>query len=211
MGKSGEWQPYTIGTQISLPNIGDSVQFWNSENTFSTGIYNYAQFRAPKTVDVSGNIQSLLNWREDVPNSGFIQLFAWGNNKLASLPLMPSKNPSHRAYYHMLGNMTLYQTELVLDFPLIGSCAQHFLQFLKGGLKSVEILGETTSTTDVYALMRGVTTVNQIKVHFTSWQGNFSLWVSGVSPTGTFYKPSALPEEYGTNRIPEGWTVVNYD
>jgi hypothetical protein len=37
-------------------------------------------------------------------------------------------------------------------------------------------------------------------------------WVTGVPKnSGTFYKPSALPLEYGSNRIPEGWTVINTD
>lgn len=58
--------------------------------------------------------------------------------------------------------------------------------------------------------------LNEIKVHFNtdSWDhnGDFaspSDWVKNVSSTGTFYKPSILPEEFGSNKIPEGWTVEN--
>ena len=32
-------------------------------------------------------------------------------------------------------------------------------------------------------------------------------WVDGVAPTGTFVCPKALPEEYGPQRIPQGWRV----
>ncbi|MEE1177207.1 MAG: T9SS type A sorting domain-containing protein, partial [Paludibacteraceae bacterium] len=36
---------------------------------------------------------------------------------------------------------------------------------------------------------------------------NTKNWVENVSPTGTFICPKALAEEYGKDRIPEGWTV----
>lgn len=36
-------------------------------------------------------------------------------------------------------------------------------------------------------------------------------WVKDVAETGIFYKPSDLPEEYGYNKIPSGWTVINKD
>lgn len=56
----------------------------------------------------------------------------------------------------------------------------------------------------------GCSNLNQIQVNFTSWTG-FSNWVNSVPSGGTFIKPSALPEKYGTNYIPNGWTVINKD
>lgn len=59
--------------------------------------------------------------------------------------------------------------------------------------------------------------LSSIEVRFTSWDRNnesptgCQTWVNSVNASGTFYKPSALPEEYGVDRIPEGWTVVNID
>lgn len=35
-------------------------------------------------------------------------------------------------------------------------------------------------------------------------------WLDGVSPTGTFVCPSALPIQYGVNYIPEGWDIIKY-
>lgn len=56
------------------------------------------------------------------------------------------------------------------------------------------------------------TKLNNIKVHFTSWVENATNnWVAGVSSSGTFYKPSALPTKFGDSYIPPGWTVVNID
>jgi hypothetical protein len=61
----------------------------------------------------------------------------------------------------------------------------------------------------------GCASVERIKVRFTTWGiGDESFtekWLYNVSPTGTFYRPIALPKEFGEDRIPSGWTVVNID
>ena len=55
--------------------------------------------------------------------------------------------------------------------------------------------------------------LSEITVHFSSWWdvdellGITTNWVEGVASTGTFICPKELPEEYGTDRIPAGWTV----
>ena len=32
-GEEGSWQPYTVGTEITLANVGDKVMFRNSSDT----------------------------------------------------------------------------------------------------------------------------------------------------------------------------------
>ena len=54
----------------------------------------------------------------------------------------------------------------------------------------------------------GCSNLSLIKVNFTEWTRWTRAWVSGVAPTGTFVCPKSLAEEYGENRIPEGWRVV---
>jgi hypothetical protein len=61
------------------------------------------------------------------------------------------------------------------------------------------------------SMFENCSNLSSIKVALTSWSNYTSNWVKGVAATGTFYKLTALPEEFGTNRIPEGWTVVNID
>jgi hypothetical protein len=56
------------------------------------------------------------------------------------------------------------------------------------------------------------TKLSSIEVSFTSWtQATNSTvdWVGGVASSGTFTKPAALATEYGANRIPTGWTVID--
>ena len=85
------------------------------------------------------------------------------------------------------------------------------------GLTSAPELPATTLKTQCYAYMfEGCKNISIIKIHFTVWDlsaldGKTNGWVSGVASIGTFYKPTALPEEYGTGKIPTGWTVVNID
>ena len=80
------------------------------------------------------------------------------------------------------------------------------------GLTSAPELPATTLVSSCYrSMFHGCTHLALIKVHFTAWEDQTSNWVSNVASTGTFYKPNALTEEYGTNRIPTGWTVVNID
>ena len=77
-------------------------------------------------------------------------------------------------------------------------------------LTSAKIMASVMRSLALSSALKGCSRIADIEVSFSSWDGNFSGdWVSGVAASGTFTKPSALPEEYGTSRIPTGWTVVN--
>lgn len=54
--------------------------------------------------------------------------------------------------------------------------------------------------------------LRSIKVDFTNWGNNNQTydWVNEVAQKGTFYKPKSLSEEYGPDRIPDGWDVVEF-
>lgn len=53
--------------------------------------------------------------------------------------------------------------------------------------------------------------LNNINVNFSVWdpENNATrFWVIDVSSSGTFICPETLPQEFGSDRIPTGWTVV---
>ena len=54
------------------------------------------------------------------------------------------------------------------------------------------------------------TSLNSININFTSWDPSDATldWVTSVSSSGTFTCPTGLPEEFGNDKIPHGWTVV---
>ena len=61
-------------------------------------------------------------------------------------------------------------------------------------------------------MFRYCTNLSSMEVSFTNWNSSeYStyLWHEDVALGGTFTKPTALPEEYGADKIPSGWTVVN--
>ena len=80
------------------------------------------------------------------------------------------------------------------------------------GLTSAPELPATTLAAHCYnSMFRGCVQLSLIKVHFTAWGSQTTNWISNVSPTGTFCKPRVLTEEYGDDKIPTGWTVVDID
>lgn len=67
-------------------------------------------------------------------------------------------------------------------------------------------------------MFRNCSSLAHIKVAFTDWDSDAATnnlyafgWVSGVSQSGVFECPSALPVQIDVNHIPAGWRVVNTD
>ena len=219
-GMNGVWSPYTVGTVLTLDNIGDRIQFWNTETSLSSSQQNYAQFATTGKLAASGNLQSMLNWIDSVPAWGFYRLF-YDNKALTTLPEFTAATLGAAAYYSVCEYCNgLDNVSLILPAKHIANAGYALAFRYAVGLKEVEIPASQMDVgySNLYHAFADVSTLNKITVHFTEWkkdwQGNDSFWtnwVANVSSTGTFYKPSALPEEYGVNRIPEGWTVVNID
>ena len=61
LGFSGEWQPYTMNTEISL-NAGQTLQWMNTRSSLSSDSANYAKFIFSGTVRGRGDCMSMLNW-----------------------------------------------------------------------------------------------------------------------------------------------------
>jgi hypothetical protein len=74
-----------------------------------------------------------------------------------------------------------------------------------------ELLATTLAEECCPNMFSGCTNLNNINVHFSAWYPSDATfnWVKGVSSSGTFTCPAALPEERGASYIPEGWTRVD--
>ena len=185
------WEDYAVGEVIELPSIGDSIYLAAGEGgneTFGSSLSNYHKFVINGLVAASGDITSLRNFdlaQTTLSKSCYRSMFQ-GCTGLTSAPELPATTLSNSCYRSMFQGCT--------------------------GLTSAPELPATTLSNSCYRLMfQGCTHLALIKVHFTAWGDQTSNWVSNVASTGTFYKPNALTEEYGTNGIPTGWTVVNID
>lgn len=68
----------------------------------------------------------------------------------------------------------------------------------------------TSKATCYYRMFYGCTSLSSITVSATNWSSTTAIdWVSGVSATGTFTKPTGTSIPTGTSGIPSGWTVAD--
>ena len=140
-----------------------------------------------------------------------------GCTGLTSAPELPATTLAGSCYRSMFQDCTgLTSAPELPATTLVGSCYYSMFQGCTG-LTSAPELPATKLQTQCYRLMfKDCKNISIIKIHFTSWDisavsGKTNGWVNGVASIGTFYKPTALPEEYGVSKIPTGWTVVNID
>ena len=188
------WEAYAVGEVIDLPSTGDFVYLAAGEGgneTFgssssSTPVYH--NFVINGLVAASGDITSIRRFdleQTTLASSCYLSMFS-GCTGLTSAPELPATTLASSCYRSMFYGCT--------------------------GLTSAPELPATKLASTCYlSMFEGCTNLSLIKVRFTTWGLQTSKWVSRVSPTGIFYKPTALPEEYGTAKIPTGWTVVNID
>ena len=109
------------------------------------------------------------------------------------------------------GDITSLRRFDLIQTPLVKLCYYNMFRECTGLTSAPELPATTLASSCYYNMFYGCTKLSLIKVHFTAWGSQTSKWVSNVASTGTFYKPSALPDEFSTDRIPTGWTVVNID
>ena len=185
------WEDYTVGEVVDLPSVGDYVYFASGEggnNAFGASSSAYHKFVINGLVASSGDITSLRRFdliQTTLANYCYSSMFR-DCTGLTSAPELPATTLATSCYYSMFWGCT--------------------------GLTSAPELPATTLATNCYySMFQGCTHLSLIKVHCTAWGTQTNDWVNKVLPTGTFYKPSALPEEFSTSKIPTGWTVVNID
>ena len=135
-----------------------------------------------------------------------------GCTGLMSAPELPATTLASNCYGSMFNGCTgLMSAPELPATTLATACYRSMFQGCTGLTIAPELPATKLERICYQSMFDGCTNLSLIKVHFTTWVSQTNSWVSGVSPTGTFYKPSALPEEYGTDKIPTGWTVVNID
>jgi hypothetical protein len=100
-----EWKPYECGTEITFSSINEYVQFRNTEEVLSTDNNKIVYFTMTGKIAGSGNLQSMLNYSESVPNWAFYRMFA-GCTSLITSPEMPGKFIGELCYPYMFDSCT---------------------------------------------------------------------------------------------------------
>ena len=186
----GAWATYTIGTEITLSSAGDYIKFRGDNSKFSTSINDRYRFVMSGTIAASGNVMSLVDSTmvsTTIPCNYCYYAMFFNCTGLTSAPALPATTLATGCYYYMFQGCTSLTTAPVLP-------------------------ATTLATNCYYEMFNLCTKLSSIEVSFTSWTqatNQTGLWVTNVASSGTFTKPTALAEEYGTSRIPTGWTVVN--
>ena len=185
------WESYAVGEVIDLPSTGDCVYLAAGEGgneTFGSSSAVYHNFVINGLVAASGDITSLRRFdleQTTLATSCYISMFK-GCTGLMSAPELPATTLANFCYGYMFRGCTgLTNAPELPATTLVRNCYQHMFE--------------------------DCTNLSLIKVRFTTWGPQTSNWVSNIKSTGTFYKLSSLPEEYGTIKIPTGWAVVNID
>ena len=235
-GKSGLWLPYTIGTTVTLDEVGDSVQFWNSADTLSNGNSSYVKFVLSGLIAASGNLMSLLNYADAVPSYGFRKLFSEASaltsspeltaktigsygcagmfekctGLLSPIPEITALTIAENCFDSMYAQCSAMLTASALKSPVMAQYCCQLMYYQCISLASVYVLNATLATYCFRRMFYGCSSLALINTDMTSWTSTGTYeWVSGVADDGTFIKPTALTGESGVNRIPSGWTVID--
>jgi hypothetical protein len=136
-----------------------------------------------------------------------------GCTSLTTAPALPATTLETECYQGMFQGCTSLTTAPALPATTLEArCYQYMFQGCTS-LTTAPALPATTLAEGCYNTMFfSCTKLSSIEVSFTSWtqaSGQTVDWVHNVASSGTFTKPLALAEEYGTSRIPTGWTVIN--
>ena len=211
------WEAYAVGEVIELPSVGDFVYLAAGEGgneTFGSSLSSYHKFVINGLVAASGDITSIRRFdleQTTLATYCYISMFD-GCTGLTSAPELPATTLAINCYNSMFRGCTgLTNAPELPATTLARACYSHMFDGCTGLTSAPELPATTFARACYYYMFRDCTNLSLIKVYFTAWGTQTNNWVSNVKSTGTFYKPTALPEEYGTSKIPTGWAVVNID
>ena len=188
----GQWQNWDLSA-VTLHD-GDKMYLKSDDNipTSEIGESEIVEemiigkcFVMTGSIAASGNIMSLVNFAETISAYGFMLLFN-ECTALTTAPELPATTLNEGCYMGMFQGCSSLTTAPELPaLELVSNCyTQIFCDCSK---------------------------LNYVKASFTTdpTSGPYlDLWLSGVSPTGTFVKNTAATWNVtGVNGIPTGWTV----
>ena len=148
-----------------------------------------------------------------LPLSCYFGMFR-GCTSLTTEPELPATTLAISCYCEMFRGCTSLTTAPALPATtLLMSCYYGMFRDCTSLTTAPELPATTLVETCYRDMFSGCTSLKTITVRHAAWSPpNATInWVNDVPVVGTFYKPSALPETFGSNNIPTGWTVVNID
>ena len=202
-----DFATYTIDTVITLNNVGDYVQFYNTEETLSSSNANYVKFVMTGKIAASGNIQSMLNGSTTCVDYCYYRMFS-GCTSLTQAPDLPAITLAYACYNGMFeGCTSLTQAPELPATTLAISCYFSMFRDCTSLTQAPDLPAITLAYYCYDYMFQDCSKLSYISVGFTTWHSNTtSNWVTGVASSGTFRCPSTLPCMRGISYVPEGWS-----
>ncbi len=229
------WKQLTTSTTVVLTKQGDKALLRGSNPQAFNFSDDYYTFEMTGSIAASGSVMSLLDGvgcRKSLPDFCFYRLF-YGCTALTQAPELPATELDTDCYKEMfVGCTALTQAPELPATKMAYECYEKMFSGCTSLTKAPELpatklnmacyqgmFSGCTSLTQAPALpaisladycyggmFSGCTSLSQVEVDFIEWNETAG-WLKNVAPTGTFICPKELVEEYGIDRIPEGWRV----
>lgn len=224
-------------TIVRVQGSGDSEGEFSTEKeyyNFKTGSVRngeYIERELDGSLAASGNVMSLLGFADACSPYCFQSLFSGA--LLTTVPLFPSLTMAKWCYANMFQGAKLESVPVLPAATMAEGCYQSMFEYavlpatpklpatklakacynsmFKGSnITSIELPAEVLAEGCYNEMFKNCDELTKIAVHFTAWvEGATENWVENVASKGTFYKPAALPEIYGTSYIPDGWDIAD--
>lgn len=132
-----------------------------------------------------------------------------GCTSLTTAPALPATTLAPYCYMAMFQRCTsLTSAPTLLATTLVEACYHSMFQYCSK-LSLPPDLPATTLARSCYSYMfYNCSRLASIVTSHTEWDYATTNWVSGVSSSGTFTCPAALPQKRGISYIPNNWTIV---
>ena len=221
------WSAYTIGSTITLTNVGDRVYFKGINTTFGTDNWDCHYFEPfTKNTKVGGNLMTLFDetgaskaFAEGTDRNARLMFYQCAKLKDASDLKLPATTLRPSCYSQMFSQCSaLSAAPKVLPAPNAtdSACYADMFTACDALTKSPKIMATTIGSDAMWNMFSGCRTLNDIEVHFTEWTNNATnnwvgtAWGVGVASTGTFKCPAALDTTTrDESHVPANWTIVN--
>ena len=135
-----------------------------------------------------------------------------GCSSLVSAPKLPATLLSDVSYSSMFKNCTsLISAPALPSVNVPYACYSHMFQGCTSLKYAKNIAASNFGSLATTYMFEGCNNLEEIGIAYTGiFDGSFTGWVDGVSPTGTL-RYSGTDTTRGVSAIPEGWTVVPYE
>ena len=215
---------YASGNLLSLINYSTDVPDYAFTKLFADNTDLYQAPMIPATSvgrqsfhDTFANCSNLKNC-PDLPATTLANYCYWGMFfNCTSLTRIPASLPATTLAQHCYDGMfngceSLTEMPILPATTLANYCYSNMFERCYSLQYTVSLPATTLANYCYRYMFKECSSLARIHVHFTSWPSTnyMSSWVNGVSSTGTFVKPTDLPEQFGNNRIPYGWTIENF-